>query len=378
MAAGHLQIERGDGMLTITVQGAWVIDHARSLAAQVDAAREGLAGERHVRINGDQVERLDTTGAWLLQKVIRSARGRTSSVTVEGLSPDSFTVVDQLHGLEEGGEHCEGVRCYTLADQLIGIGRGLHRGLTHLLDATAFIGRTFVTTLRCAGRPARMRLPAIIANMHRAGINAIPIVALLSFLVAIVMAYQGATELKRFGAEIFTVQLTAVSLLREMGVLITAILVAGRSGSAMAAEIGMMKVREEVDAMQTMGLDPFEVLVLPRVIALVIMVPLLTLVADFAGLAGAAFSVGIILDLPLQAYLANAGEALTPWNFWSGMIKAPVFAFLIGTTATFWGMQAEGSAENVGRLTTMSVVQGIFLVIVADTVFSLVYIQLGL
>jgi len=378
MAAGQLELQRGDGGLDITVHGAWVLDHARTLATQVDAARRALAGEARIRINGHQIERIDTTGAWLLQKVIRSAQGSASSVTVEGLGADDFTVVSQFHGLEEGGEHCEGVRCYTMADQLIGLGVAIHRSATHLLDATIFIGRTFVTTMRCAGRPARMRLPAIVANMQRAGVNAIPIIALLGFLVAIVMAYQGAAELKRFGAEIFTVQLTAVSMLREMGVLITAIVVAGRSGSAITAEIGMMKVREEIDAMQTMGLDPFEVLVLPRVIALIIMVPLLTLVANFAGLAGAAFSVGFILDLPLEAYVANAGDALTPWNFWSGMIKAPVFAFLIGTTATFWGLQAEGSAENVGRLTTMSVVQSIFLVILADTVFSLVYMYLGL
>lgn len=378
MAAGYLDIERVGDVIGITVRGTWILDHARTLNEQIDGARRIVTRGERVRIDGQHVQRLDTTGAWLLQKLIRAARDRAAEVTLAGFDENRFKVVEDLPGLDEGGEHCEGMRCYTVADQLINVGSSVHRGILHLRDATAFIGRTFVTMLRCAGRPARMRLPAIVANMHRAGVNAIPIVALLSFLIAIVMAYQGAVQLERFGAQIFTVQLTAVSLLREMGVLVTAILIAGRSGSAMAAEIGIMKIREEVDAMQTMGLDPFEVLVVPRVMALVIMLPLLTLVANLAGLAGAAVSVAFILDLPLTAYLSSASGVLTPWNFWSGMIKAPVFAFLIATTATFWGIRAEGSAENVGRLTTMSVVQAIFLVIVADTIFSVVYIRLGL
>ena len=378
MAAEYLSLSaRGDG-LEIEVRGDWILDHARELSAGVSAARERLHGVQHVRIDAHDLGRMDTSGAWLLQKIVRGARAGGRSLDLRGLEDSDFAVVSQLSDLDEGGEHCEGVRCYRMADELIGLGLAVHRGLAHLVDATAFIGRTFTSAGRCAVQPRRLRLPAIIANMQRAGVSAIPIVALLAFLIAIVMAYQGATQLQRFGAEVFTVQLTAVSMLREMGVLVTAILVAGRSGSAMAAEIGMMNVREEIDAMRTMGLDPFEVLVLPRVMALIIMLPLLALVADLAGLVGAALSVGLIVDLPLSAFMVHARDALTPWNFWSGMLKAPVFAFLIATTATFWGMQAQGSAESVGRLTTFAVVQSIFLVIVADTVFSLIYIQLGL
>jgi len=378
MTVGTMDMRREGDTVLVVLAGDWVISHARTLAGHVEALRRNLGDARHVRLDGEGIGQIDPSGAWLLQKLRREAGAGGRELSDVGFREEDFRIVEQLSGIGDDGEHCEGVRCYTLGDQLVQLGRSTHAGLRHLVDATAFIGRVFATAGRCLGRPARMRFPAIVANMERAGVNAIPIVALLSFLVAIVLAYQGAVQLQKFGAEIFTVELTAVSMLREMGVLVTAILVAGRSGSAFTAEVGVMKVNEEIDAMKTMGLDPFEVLILPRVIALVIMLPLLTLVADLAGLAGAAVSVGLIMDLPLGAYIANAQDSLTPWNFWSGMIKAPVFAFLIATTATYWGLQVSGSSESVGRHTTMAVVQSIFLVIVADTVFSLVYIQLGL
>ena len=377
MAQGCIGVQHTAETVEITVRGDWVLAHARKLARAVDNAHEAIRGMACIRIDASALGHIDTAGTWLLQKVVRRARTADGEVALIGFERINFGLVEKLEEIDASGEHCQGVRCYTLGDEFVGLGMGVHRGLLHLLDATAFIGRACVTMLRCAGRPARMRLPAIVGNIHRAGVNAIPIIALLSFLLAIVMAYQGANQLQRYGAEIFTIQLTVVSMLREMGPLITAIVVAGRSGSAFTAEIGVMKVREEIDAMMTMGLDPFEVLVLPRLFALIIMMPLLTLVADIAGMAGAAFTVVLVLDLPLDTYMASAGEALTPWNFWSGMLKAPVFGFLIATTATFWGMQVAGSADSVGRRTTLSVVQGIFLVIVADTIFSLVYLQLG-
>jgi len=377
MTAGTMDIRREGDTVVVVLGGDWVISHGRTLEGHIDALRRNLGDARRVQLDGKGIGQVDTSGAWLLQKLRREAGKDGRELSDVGFREQEFRIVEQLSEIGEG-EHCEGVRCYTLGDQLVQLGEATHAGLRHLVDATAFIGRVFATAGRCLGRPARMRFPAIIANMERVGVNAIPIVALLSFLVAIVLAYQGAVQLQKFGAEIFTVELTSVAMLREMGVLVTAVLVAGRSGSAFTAEVGVMKVNEEIDAMKTMGLDPFEVLVLPRVIALVIMLPLLTLVADLAGLAGAAVSVGLIMDLPLSAYLANAQDSLTPWNFWSGMIKAPVFAFLIATTATYWGLQVAGSSESVGRHTTMAVVQSIFLVILADTVFSLVYIQLGL
>jgi phospholipid/cholesterol/gamma-HCH transport system permease protein len=209
--------------------------------------------------------------------------------------------------------------------------------------------------------------------MEVAGVNALPIVGLLTFLIGVVLAYQSADQLRRFGAEIFTVNLLGISILRELGVLITAILVAGRSGSAFTAQIGTMKVREEVDALQTIGMDPIEVLVLPRMFALVIVLPLLAFYADIMGLLGGAIMSLVALDISMVQFLQQLKAWTTLWTFWIGIIKAPVFAFLIALVGCFQGLRVEGSAESVGRLTTQSVVQGIFLVIVADAIFSIIF-----
>jgi phospholipid/cholesterol/gamma-HCH transport system permease protein len=227
-------------------------------------------------------------------------------------------------------------------------------------------------------RPRRLRLRAVVAHVERIGLHALPILGLLSFLIGVVLAYQGADQLRTYGAEIFTVNLLGVSILRELGGLLTAILVAGRSGSAFAAEIGTMKVNEEVDAMRTMGLDPVEVLVLPRLLAMVIALPLLTLYASLMALAGGAVMVVGALGITLPQFLNQLGEAVMLSTFWVGLSKAPVFALLIALAGCYEGLQVTGSAESVGRQTTKSVVEAIFLVIVADAFFSILFAQLGL
>ena len=184
--------------------------------------------------------------------------------------------------------------------------------------------------------------------------------------------------MRAFGAEIFTVNLTAISILREMGVLLTAIMVAGRSGSAFAAEIGVMKLNEEVDAMNTMGLSPMQILVLPRICALVIVLPVLTFFADIAGLIGGAFSIAMLVDIPLERFIEQTRNGITIWTFLTGIIKAPFFGFLIAFVATHSGMMVKGSAESVGNMTTSSVVKAIFLVIFADALFSMLFVKLGI
>jgi phospholipid/cholesterol/gamma-HCH transport system permease protein len=227
-------------------------------------------------------------------------------------------------------------------------------------------------------RPGRLRVRAVIAHVERIGLHALPILGLLSFLIGVVLAYQGADQLRVYGAEIFTVNLLGVSILRELGGMMTAILVAGRSGSAFTAEIGTMKVNEEVDAMRTLGLDPVEVLVLPRLIAMVIALPLLTLFANLVALGGGAAMVVFILDIGLPQFLAQLGEAVHVSTFWAGMVKAPVFALLIGLVGCYEGLQVSSSAESVGRRTTRSVVESIFLLLVVDAAFSVVFAQLGI
>jgi phospholipid/cholesterol/gamma-HCH transport system permease protein len=212
--------------------------------------------------------------------------------------------------------------------------------------------------------------------MEETGLNALPIVGLLSFLLGIVFAYQGADQLRQFGAEVFTVNLLGISILRELGGLMAAIIVAGRSGSAFTAQIGTMRVNEEIDALETLGLNTVEVLVLPRLLALILIMPLLTFYSNFMGLAGGAIMCYFDLGITFPAFLRQLHSALIGWTFWVGMIKAPVFAFIIGLVGCFEGLRVERNAASVGKLTTQSVVESIFLVIVADAGFSVLFSML--
>ncbi len=209
--------------------------------------------------------------------------------------------------------------------------------------------------------------------MEQTGVNAVPIVGLLSFLIGVVIAYQGADQLRRFGAEIYTVNLLGVGILRELGVLMTAIIIAGRSGSAFTAQIGTMRVNEEIDALRTIGLDPLEVLVIPRLFGLVLTLPMLTLWADVVGLFGGCLMSWGSLGITPPQFLRQLQGSLYPWTFWIGLIKAPSFAFIIALIGCYEGFQVSRSAESVGRLTTLSVVEAIFLVIVADAGFSIFF-----
>jgi phospholipid/cholesterol/gamma-HCH transport system permease protein len=209
--------------------------------------------------------------------------------------------------------------------------------------------------------------------MERTGLDALPIVGLLSFLIGVVLAYQGADQLRRFGAEIYTVNLLGVAVLREMGVLLTAIIIAGRSGSAFTAQIGTMQVNEEIDALRTLGLDPIEVLVVPRILGLVLTLPLLAVYADFMGLLGGCLMSLATLNIQIPTFLDQLQGAIGLWTFWVGIIKAPIFAMVIALVGCYEGFNVERSADSVGRLTTQSVVEAIFLVIVADSAFSILF-----
>jgi phospholipid/cholesterol/gamma-HCH transport system permease protein len=212
--------------------------------------------------------------------------------------------------------------------------------------------------------------------MYETGITAIPIVSLIAFLISVIIAYLGAQQLARFGADIFVVDLVTIAVLREMGVMLTAIIVAGRSGSAFAAEIGVMQLNEETDALRAMGMNPIEVLVVPRVLALIIALPLLTVIADAMGLAGGGLLSLLNLHIPLPQFTARMRESLSPTTFWSGLIKAPVFALIIAMVGTYRGMQVRDSARELGRLTTVAVVQSIFFVILADAMFAILFVQI--
>jgi phospholipid/cholesterol/gamma-HCH transport system permease protein len=226
--------------------------------------------------------------------------------------------------------------------------------------------------------PRRLRSTAVVNLMEEVWLRALPIVGTLVFLIGFVLAYQGIEQLARFGAQAFAVDMVGLSVLREIGVLLTAIIVAGRSGSAFTAQIGTMRVNLEVDAMSTMGLHPIEVLVIPRIIALLLTMPLLAFFANMMGLLGGGLATVIFLDFTLVQYFERLQEVIDINHFWAGMIKAPVFAFVIAVVGCYEGLQVTGSAESVGRQTTKAVVESIFLVIILDAVFSILFVSIGL
>jgi len=245
-------------------------------------------------------------------------------------------------------------------------------------EFTEFLGHACAVFMRYLFKPRHWRFLDIMHHIEETGIKAIPIISVMAFMIAIVVAYQGIAQLQPIGAERLTVNLVSISVLREMGVLLTAIMVAGRSGSAFAAQIGVMKVREEIDALQVIGISPFEVLVMPRLIALIITLPLLTFIADMMGLFGGGVISMLLLDIPPDTYLQHVQAVASGTDFMVGMIKAPVFALLIAIVGCMHGMKVSGSAESVGNETTSAVVETIFLVLVTDAFFSILFEKMGI
>lgn len=256
------------------------------------------------------------------------------------------------------------------------LGRWTYLQGSEARGAIGFFGRIVAVLAEATTRPKALRVPSLVRHIYETGITAIPIVSLIAFLISVIVAYLGAQQLSKFGASIFVVDLVTISVLREMGVLLTAIIVAGRSGSAFAAEIGVMRLNEETDALRAMGMNPVEVLVVPRILALVIALPLLTIIADGMGLAGGGLLSLLSLHIPLPQFTSRMRESLAPTTFWAGLIKAPVFAVLIGMVGAYRGMQVRESARELGRLTTVAVVQSIFMVILADALFAILFVQI--
>jgi phospholipid/cholesterol/gamma-HCH transport system permease protein len=372
-----VEVRRSEQGLEIDLTGEW-----RALElAQIDAALAGidLANARFVSIETTRLKALDLSGAWRLREFLQQARASGAEVRFQGAPPDQLRLIDSTLG----GEAPVPVR----AEPEIGIAPLTEYGLTEigvysvrewrdLMAALAFLGRIFATIGRAVTSLKRLRLISVARHVYDTGITAMPITALIAFLISVIIAYMSAQQLRRFGAEIFVVDLVTIGVLREMGVLLTSIIVAGRSGSAFAAEIGSMKLNEEVDALYAIGVDPYEALILPRLLGLMIALPLLTVVADIIGLMGGALLCRYLLDIPITQYLTRVNEAIAPTTFWVGLMKAPVFALLIGMAGTYRGMQVRDSSRELGRLTTVAVVQAIFLVILADALFAVLFMEL--
>jgi phospholipid/cholesterol/gamma-HCH transport system permease protein len=364
--------------LHVVASGAFTLEALKALdTASQDLVRVAKGAAARAEIALDGIDRLDTAGAWLLHRLEQELRLAGIDVIFSGARPQHAPLLDEVRRIEL--EHPpQPAEINPLLRLVAGLGRSTLSALEEARFLLSFFGQVLTTLARVALRPARLRLTSFTHHLEHTCLNALPIVGLISFLIGVVLAYQGAGQLRRFGAEIYTIDLLGVSVLREIGILLTAIVVAGRSGSAFTAQIGTMKVNQEVDALQTLGLDPLEILVLPRILALVVALPLLAFYADVLALLGGGLMCLLVLDIPASQFLAQLDWAVTPAMFWVGVVKAPVFAFLIAMVGCYEGLRVTGSAESVGRLTTKSVVVSIFLVIVTDAVFSILFSYLGI
>lgn len=360
------------GSLILAPAGEWLVASAAELDRRLQALK--LPQNRRVAIDLGGLERVDSAGVWLLLRTEHDLAARGNVVEMRNLRPSFAPLFDQVRA---GGFHAPAAHPRPAHHSLVGfvarigeISLGLVARIYRLLG---FVGLVCETALRLLRHPGRLRLTAMVAQMEQTGVNALTIVGMLSFLIGVVIAYQGADQLRRFGAEIYTVDLLAVGILRELGVLMTAIIIAGRSGSAFTAQIGTMQVNEEVDALRTIGLDPIEVLVIPRLFGLLLTLPVLTIFANLMGLLGGALMAWGVLGITIPQFVHELRLSLSPRTFWIGVIKAPFFAAIIATIGSYEGFQVSRSAESVGRLTTLSVVESIFLVIVADAAFSVFF-----
>lgn len=361
------------------VGGAWTIAESARLDRELNELDFGARPVQDaITIDASKISRLDSAGAWLLvrtRRAMKSAQGQLPTLKLPDLYKPLLERLEQVKRCPPAHTRIPA----GLKGWLYRIGRAtVHAGL-QALSMLGYLGRVTVETAAAVAKPKHnLRVAAIFHHIEDTGINALPIVGLLSFLIGIVLAYQGADQLRRFGAEIFTIDLLGVGVLREIGGLLTAIIIAGRSGSAFTAQIGTMRVNEEIDAMQTIGLNTVDTLVLPRILAMVIALPLLTFYADVMALIGGAFMCYFQLGITIPVFMRELNGAVSVNTMMVGLVKAPLFAFVIALVGCYEGFQVERNAASVGELTTRSVVEGIFLVIVLDAAFSVMFSVLGI
>jgi phospholipid/cholesterol/gamma-HCH transport system permease protein len=404
-----VEVRRTAEALELDLTGEWSAQHLTAIFAELGGLE--LGGTRRVVIDASGLERLDLSAAWALHRFLERAHAAGVEVSFRGTPPDQLRLIDETMKEEPGGARAAGVPqagrppVPAVAAQTPGsdaraaqarevaaeveaqaqarsltvvVGRYTVRAGGDFVQWLAFFGRACVTFVGSLGSARRLRPISVTRHVYDTGITATPIVSLIAFLISVILAYLSAEQLRGYGVDIYVVDLVTIGVLRELGVLLTAIIVAGRSGSSFAAELGSMKLNEEVDALIATGVDPFEVLVVPRVIGLIIAMPLLTVVADLIGLTGGALLCRFLLDMPLTQYVNRVNEAIAPTTFWVGIIKAPVFALLIALAGCYHGMQVRGSARELGRLVTVAVVQAIFLVILADAVFAILFLKMNI
>ncbi|MCG2840834.1 MlaE family lipid ABC transporter permease subunit [Sandaracinobacter sp. RS1-74] len=364
----HLSLDQDARRLSLA--GRLGIAEAGRAETELAAALGSVAGALEIDLSG--LERLDTVGAWLIHRTLRDRPGSE----LVAPSPQAKLLIAEVAAADRPLAQAEPPLPFVVRE-LDRLGLYIITFCQTLIAGLGFIGLTIVSAWQAAKSGRGVRWRAVTVQMEQVGVNALGIVGLMSFLIGIVLAQQGAVQLRQFGAEVFVINLVGRATFRELGILLTAIMVAGRSASAFAAQIGSMKLAEEVDAMRTIGLDPVEMLVLPRVIALVLMMPLLAFYASILAIVGGGLFAWADLGIPPATFAQRLREVVPMSDFWIGLSKAPVFGAIIAIIGCHQGFMVSGNAESVGQRTTLAVVQAIFIVIVLDAVFAVFYTALG-
>jgi len=368
LLTGKLNGER----LELAAGGDWVADNAAALERLIIAAAPHSESIKTVEIDMSGIASLDTYGAWLLERMLRDAAEGGTRADVVRLPERYHVLVETVRETSERivPRRREGSR---IVHALETVGRNMAEVAHSFVLITQMFGHVTVAGLRALVRPLSFRWTSMVNQIDLVGWRAVPIILLITFLIGAILAQQGIFHFRKFGADIYVVDMVGILVLREVGVLIVCVMVAGRSGSAYTAELGSMKMREEVDALQTMGLDPISILILPRIVAIVIAVPMLTFIGSMAALYGGGLVAWLYGGISPEVFLQRLREAISTDHFIVGMLKAPFMALVIGIVACVEGLQVKGSAESLGLQTTASVVKSIFLVIVLDGVFAMFF-----
>jgi phospholipid/cholesterol/gamma-HCH transport system permease protein len=363
--------------LELTASGAWTSTHAGELEALIEHTLQETMGAKKISIDMSGVTAFDTFGAWLLERLLRAGPQTGGKTGVRGLRNEYQGLFDRLHEVNRDGKTPKAGWTGILG-LLAALGRTIAGQVRELIPLVNMLGALALAFGRIIARPRAFRLTSMVHQMDRVGWLATPIVLLITFLIGCIIAQQGFFHFRKFGAESYVVDMVGILILREIGVLLVVIMVAGRSGSSYTAELGSMKMREEIDALSTMGVDPVEVLIVPRVIALILAVPVLTFLGSMAALFGGGLVAWLYDGMAPEIYIARLREAVTITTFKVGMIKAPFMALVIGAVACSEGLLVKGSAESLGFRTTTSVVKSIFLVIVLDGLFAIFFSSIGM
>ena len=372
-----LAVTPSGDVLEIRPAGSWIAANVAQLEALLESVTSQFVGAKAVKLDVAGVSELDTLGAWLLERLTRRAISAGRPAEIIGVSDNYAGLMEEVRQVNRYNPPPQSAPNPIVA-KLNEIGRSTAGAREDIAVFLQMLGALFVAVVGVLRRPRSLRLTSLVYQLHRIGWQAIPIIVLITFLIGAIIAQQGFFHFRKFGAESYTVDMVGILVMRELGVLIVAIMVAGRSGSAYTAELGSMKMREEIDALSTMGLDPVEVLILPRVAALVIALPILTFIGSMAALYGGALVAQFYGDMSPTIYIARLRDAISLTHFQVGILKAPFMALVIGVVACSEGLRVKGSAESLGKQTTTSVVKSIFLVIVLDGLFAVFFASIGM